>query len=360
MGPLTRLLAATALVLAFAPTAAVAGVPEDFVGLTSEDVFAGDASYRTSNLSAQTAVGAGLLRQTFDWSQIERSRGQYDLSYYDDYVAAAAAHGVRILPILFRPPPFRSRAPARGARPGTYPPRDYGELGRFGAVLVRRYGPRGTLWSERPEIPYLPIRAWQIWNEPNLRAYWPTGPNARQYARLLALAGREIKRADRRAEIVTAGMPQSRLGVPLARYLTALYRAGARSAFDTLGINTYARSERDLERTLRSVRRIMDRFRDRRARIWITEIGWSDRGPRSPFRAGLRGQGTRITRSFAVIARLRRTLRLRGVVYYSWRDSPPYAPHFRDFWGLHTGLLNREGEPKPAFYSFRRAVGRLR
>jgi hypothetical protein len=29
-------------------------------------------------------------------------------------------------------------------------------------------------------------------------------------------------------------------------------------------------------------------------------------------------------------------------------------------WGLHTGLLNRQGQPKPAFFAFRRSLAKLR
>lgn len=342
-----------------APAAASARVPNDFVGIVSEDVFAGDASYRTAQLNAQRSIGVGLIRQTFRWSEIEAAPGRYDLSQYDQYVAHAAAHGMRILPILYDSPAFRSRAPG-AARSGAYPPRNLAALGRFGAVLARRYGPGGSLWRERQDIPYLPIRAWQIWNEPNLRAYWPKRPNARQYARMLVAASRQIKRVDRRAEIVTGGMPESRYGVPLMKYLTQLYRAGAARGFDTMAINPYARDHRELVATLKKVRRLMNRFGDRRAPIWITELGWSDDGPRRPLRAGPRGQAVRITRSYSAASKLRRKLRLRGIVYYSWRDARPYPPDFRDLWGLHTGLLTLEGQPKPAFHAFQSAIARLR
>jgi hypothetical protein len=58
--------------------------------------------------------------------------------------------------------------------------------------------------------------------------------------------------------------------------------------------------------------------------------------------------------------KLRRKLRLRGVVYYSWRDAHPYPPLYKDMWGLHTGLLDVNGNPKPAFGAFCQAVAALR
>ncbi|MGH2845008.1 MAG: hypothetical protein ACRDL0_03125 [Thermoleophilaceae bacterium] len=352
------LLAAALLACLVLAPAAGARVPANFVGITAEDVFAGDANYRTSNLSAQAAIGIQTIRQTFDWSTIERRRGRYDLRYHDDYVAKAAAHGIRIVPVLFRPPRFRARRRGRAV----CPPRRNATFARFAKALVRRYGRHGSLWRRRPGVPKRPITSWQIWNEPNLGIYWCNRPNARRYVRMLRRVGRAIKRVDRRAHILTAGLPPSKLrsAVPLERYIKRMYRAGARRAFDSLAINSYAKNHRALRRLLRSVRRLMNRRRDRRGGIWITELGWGDRGPKHRFIVGAKGQAKRIRKSYAVIRKVRRRLRLRGVVYYSWRDAPPYPPRYKDLWGLHTGLLDINGGFKPAFHSFKNAVARLR
>jgi hypothetical protein len=344
--------------LGLAPSAGAA-LPKGFVGLSSEDVFARGGEYRESNLSRQASVGVQLLRQTFDWSTIETSPGQYDLSYYDAYVAAAAARRIRILPILFNPPSFHlGRRSGRAA----CPPRSNASFAAFAKALVRRYGSNGTLWRTRPSLPKTPITAWQIWNEPNLRIYWCNSPSARQYVAMLRVVGKAIKRVDRRAEILTAGLPPSKLTgtVPLSRYISQMYRAKARNAFDTLAINSYAVDQRELGRLLASVRKLMNARGDRRGGIWITELGWGDRGVQHRFVVGAKGQASRITKSFALIGRQRRQWRLRGFVYFSWRDVPPYPPLYKDMWGLHTGLLDINGTPKPAFSAFKRAVRRLR
>jgi hypothetical protein len=354
--PILRLLPLLVLLLVLAPPAQ-ARVASDFVGITSEDVFAGNNAYRTRHLTDQRSLRIGLIRQTFDWSQIERSNGRFSLAYHDNFVAKAASHGMRVLPILFNPPRFHRSSRGRS----TCPPRRNATMARFAQVLVRRYGPQGTLWRQRPGLRKLPIRSWQIWGEASLRQYWCPRPRAKSYVKLLKAVGRAIERVDRRAEIVTAGLPNStqRGAVRLTRFLTQMYRAKAKRYFDTLAINSYARNHRDLGRLLRRVRRIMRRFRDRRARLWISEIGWGDRGPRSRFIVGARGQASRISRSISFIRRNRRRLRLRGFVYYSWKDSPRYPGLTRDLWGLHTGLLTLGGAQKPAYSAFRRAVRRL-
>jgi len=353
------LTAAVVIALTLAPSAGAARMSRDFVGITAEDVFAGNAAYRAQNLQAQSALGIGTLRQTFDWAQIERSPGRYDLSYHDAYVLAAASHGITILPILFHTPAFYA---GRSSGTAACPPASNASLAAYAQALVRRYGPGGTLWAQHPEVAPVPIRAWQIWNEPNLRVYWCNRPNARQYTAMLKSVGTAIKQVDRRAQIVTAGLPDSKLRgtIPLRRFVDQLYAAKAARYFDSLAINSYARDEKELGRLLKSIRRQMNSHRDRRGQIWITEIGWGDRGPKHRYIVGAKGQAKRIARSLALVARMRAKLRIRGVVYFCWKDSPPYAPSFKDMWGLHTGLLDIDGRPKPGFDVFKREISALR
>jgi hypothetical protein len=339
-------------------TSASAAAP-DFVGITADETFQQPGEFRQTNLAAMRRAGVGLIRQVFDWSTIETSAGVYDLTFLDQYVLDAAQAGIRIMPVLTNAPEFYER---RGSQRGARRPRDEQTMATWAATLVRRYGPTGTLWEEHPDVRKLPIRVWEPWNEPSLAVYWGPRPNAREYVRMLRIVGRAIEREDPGAEIVTAGLPNSQLSsaVPLTRYLRSLYRAGGARYFDTLAINAYARDARELEQLLRQVREVMNDNRDRRTRIWITELGWGDRGPRHRFIVGARGQARRITTSFAAVRRLRGSLRLRGLVYFSWRDGRPYAPLFQDLWGLHTGLLRVDGSRKPAHGAFVRAARGLR
>jgi polysaccharide biosynthesis protein PslG len=332
-------------------------VPKPFFGVVSEDVLAGDALYRNTTLTEQSAVGIGLIRQTFHWKDIETSPGVYDWSLYDGYMAATAAHGMSVLPIIFEPPAFRAATSARG----TYPPRNYADIGVFGAAIARRYGPMGTFWAENPLIPRHPITAYQIWNEPNLRAYWPSGQNAKSYAKLLKAAANGIRAVDPKANIVTAGLPDSTLSKPLNvyDYVSALLKAKAGSSFNTLALNPYSKNKKDLLAKLTKFRAILNAGHARSAGLWITELGWSDSGPASLFRAGTSGQAAQIASVYPALVAARNKLKLRGVVYYAWRDGAPYPPLFKDFWGLHTGLLSLTGGAKPAFQAFQNTVASL-
>jgi hypothetical protein len=339
------------------PAASVPSTPpRSFVGLVSEDVIAGGAPYRARTLARERAAGVELLRQTVRWAEIEKSPGVYDFSFFDEFMAALAKQHMQLLPVLFDPPPFRSSAPRRGARRGTYPPRRPSDLGAFAARLVRRYGPHGRFWRERRDLPRVPIRAWQIWNEPNLPVYWPSGPNAAAYGQLLRATAQAIKAADPRAEVVSAGIAQSRLGVPFDRYVRALYKAGVGRA-DTFAIHPYAVDAEDAVAAVAATRKLLGDL-GAHPPIWITEVGWASGGPASPFTVGDKGQAHRIDELFAGLARRRRSLGVRGIVYFGWKDARPFLGG-HDFFGLHTGLLRLDGRPKPALAAFTRAARKL-
>jgi polysaccharide biosynthesis protein PslG len=355
-----RAIAAFALaVAAWSPFPASAHA-DGFTGIVAEQVFAMEGEARERELGRLVDTGVQLVRQPLRWAEIERSRGEYDFAHWDRYMAALAHHRLQVLPILIDPPRFRSSAPRRNARRGLYPPRRARDMGAFAARVAGRYGRRGTFWRDHPNLPKVPITSWQVWNEPNLPVYWRPRPSATGYARLLAAVAAGLRRADTRAEVVTAGVPQSiwRGSIPQRTFIRRLYAAGARRHFDTLGIHPYTDTHDELYAQLHAIRRIVRRARDD-APLWITEIGWATQGPGSRYTPGLDGQAQRLQWLFKLVRDERRSLGIRGVVYYMWQDAEPY-PGGKDFWGLHTGLHDLFGAEKPALAVFREHAQSLR
>ncbi len=339
-----------------------AALPGDFLGIVSNDAFAARGSQRAQILAAERRTGVELLRETFDWATIEPRRGRFEFGYYDAYMAATARAGLSVLPVVFGLPSWEPRQLEDGANVSattTFAPARPADFAAFAAALARRYGPGGTFWRSHPALAAHPIRSWQIWNEPNLAVYWGGRPNARAYVALLAAAAAAIRRVDPGAEVVTAGIPDSTIGVPLERFVGELLRDGARASFDTLAINPYASSSAGVIAATRAVRALLDRAGLARVPIWLTEIGWASGGPGSSFTVGARRQAQDILVTITTLASLARRLAIRGVVYFDWRDAPPYA-HGVDFWGLHTGLLTLSGAGKPALSAFYQAAGVLR
>jgi hypothetical protein len=333
-------------------------VPRQFFGLASEDALAQTSAFGAPAMRQVATAGAGLLRQTFHWAAIELQPGNWDFSAYDHFVLDAARNHVVLLPILFDPPPFRSSAPAVGARKGTYPPASLAQFSDFATRLVRRYGPRGELWAAHPEVVPQPITAWQVWNEPNLPAYWPTGPNPYAYAAMLRAVHKAVRAVDPRATIVTAGIPDSKLGMKPSRFLNKMYRAGVRRRFEALGANPYATTADGVVEVLNGLRAVLRKHHDKTP-IWATEVGWATGGGRAPFNLGKRGQAAMLAQTLPLLAARAKKMRLKGVVYYALRDLPVYAGG-KDFWGLHTWLYDQRGLPKPSLRLYMRVARGLR
>ena len=187
--------------------------------------------------------------------------------------------------------------------------------------------------------------------------YWPSGPDAAEYVALLRATGSASASVDPGAEIVTAGLPDSTRGVPLREYVADMYAAGAAGTFDVLALNLFGRDARETIEGVRSVRDVAAASGDNPA-VWLTELGLGHRRPteRLPRQRGAPGRAARA--DGARLARRREELRIRGVVYFNWRDSLPYAGGV-DFFGLHTGLLRRNGRAKPALSAYKKVAKTL-
>src|SRR4051794_21976330 len=343
--------------LACAPGASA--LPRSFVGIYGDDAFYGDASYRQRQFEGQAKLGVGVLRQPFEWARVERSPGHFDFSDYDGFVGDAARAGISVMPMLIAPPSFRSSRPASSRSRAMYPPASNAAYARFVRAAVQRYGASGSFWRANPALPFLPIHAWQIWNEPNIPNFWRSGVNARRYVALLRAGSRAVRAVDPGAEVVAAGLPNSSLGVPFLRYLEQMYRAGAKGLFDTLAIHPYSRDVQGLLSLAEGARMEMNKWGDH-SRLWITEFGWSTGGDASVFRVSERGQSDRIAAALSGLIAERRALRLRGFVLFKWKDSTAPPQLGADPWPLHTGLLDAGGAPKRAFWVFGRVVQQLR
>ena len=326
-----------------------------FVGITDAGVAFSDSGLRGCSFGRMAADHIGYFRFLLGWPQVESVRGRYSFEFYDQLITQLAQHHLRFLPVLFGSPRWASSAPSGATDVAGYPPVQPIQFAQFAAVCVQRYGPDGTFWRAHPELPYYPIRVWQIWNEPNLIAYWRPTPNARAYVRLLRDSYRAIKRVARHTIVVTAGMP-ALSATEESRWLTALYRAGLSGNFDALAIHLYGPTPSWALNRMKAARQIMDQFGDRRKPLWVTEVGWAG-GPPDPYLASQHGQRVQMFRFLRLVAKNRARLGLGELIWYDWQDYV-YGPD-PSWWGYHLGLYTTNLRPKPALAVLAAAAKRL-
>jgi hypothetical protein len=297
--------------------------------------------------------GPEAVRAAFYWHQIEPAHGASDFSAPDAIVLAAARRGLTTLPVVHGTPAWAALNPGDAGSP----PRDPADFERLLTTLVARYGPAGSLWAEHPEVPRLPIREWQIWNEPNITRYWNVAPFAAPYARLLRAADRALKAADPGSRTILAGLPNRSWEA-----LEAIYDAGARGAFDAVALHPYTGKPENVVRIVRIARRVMRRHGDARLPVSVTELSWpaslGHARQYGSFTTTDRGQAQRLEAGLKLLAKQRRALRIERVYWYTWLSSEGSTGSGFDWSGLrrlHEGRLR----DAPSLATFRRAARRL-
>jgi hypothetical protein len=354
MPHLSKLLAASLASLALAgTTAAEARVPRDFFGIVPQTPLSAEDTNR------MRAGGVDTVRMPVQWAAVQPTvRSGYLWGGLDAQVAMLSRAHLDFLPFLYGTPRWLSH---RETSLPVSTARQRRAWWAFVRALVERYGPRGTFWAEHGPgsadfVPRSPIRKWQIWNEANF-FYFATPASPGRYARLLKITRPAIKGADRGAEIVLSGLfgnPKQRppRAMDAADFLDRLYRVrGIKATFDGVALHPYAADAGQLRRLTEALRRVIVRNRDRRAGLYLTEIGWgSQRNPRRvAFEVGWRPQARELRRAYRYLIRNRRSLNLKQVHWFTWKDLRGGC-NFCDSSGLF-----RRGDrfhPKPAWHAF--------
>ncbi len=274
----------------------------------------------------------------------------------DRVVAAAAARGLTLLPVVERTPSWD--ALTRGDSGS--PPRDAAPFGVLLTALVRRYGPAGGFWTAHPNVPRVPIRMWQIWNEPHFTSYWSQQPFAPGYVKLLATAHSAIRAADPGAKVVLAGLADFSW-----RYLAQIYRVpGARGLFDIVALHPYTGQPQGVITIMQRARAVMNAQGDAAKPILATEITWPSSEGKAPPQFGVStteaGQAARLAAVTPLLEANRAKLVLMGFYWYTWmgNETPRPHPYGFDYAGLEKWVSGRV-TAKPALAVFRRSALRL-
>jgi len=144
--------------------------------------------------------GVRWIRVNANWSAVETNGkgviNQGVIADYDYAVKAATAAGLQVLmPMADGVPYWASADPhkSQGNWNISYRPRSMGDYADYANFIVRRYAPMG-------------VHAYEVWNEPNLDKFWPSGPSATSFVSMLRAAYPVIKAADPKSTVVLGGL----------------------------------------------------------------------------------------------------------------------------------------------------------
>jgi len=196
------------------------------------------------------------------------------------------------------------------------------------------------------------VRRWEIWNEPNLTAFWRPQPDPVAYRQVYETLRATILRVDPTAEVAVGGLAglsiASAPNIPGLAFLRRFVQT--RPPIDHVAIHPYATNDHapDLhilgENNFDDIARVRNQLvaEGERASIWVTEWGWSSSV------VGEQRQALYVDRSLAMLERRYRFVEV--ATYFLDRDLPPR---------FFQGLLDEQLEPKPAAAAFQTQARRL-
>ena len=243
------------------------------------------------DLQMVKAAGFSWVKVNFGWREIEGAgKGQFDWSRTDKIMEMITNDGMDAIIRVDHQPEW-----VGGGFPVNGPPNNLTDLGDFLSAMATRY--KGQ------------IRAYQVWNEPNLAREWGDQvPDPARYVEMMGVAYAAIKAADPNAMVVSAGLSPTGTWSDEARpddwYLASMYEVmGGNSDgyFDVLGAHapgflyapetdpSVAASDSHGQRAfcfrrVEDLRDVMVKYGDADKQVAILEFGWtSDSRPDSPY-----------------------------------------------------------------------------
>lgn len=318
------------------------------------------------------SLGVTWIRVDLSWNSIQPDGPEeYKWKEYDRLVEAAEDHELKILALLGYTPAW-AREPRCKAliknekRAQKCNPRSSVEFGNFARTAAERYGHKS-------------IRGWEIWNEPNLLAYWKTAQangnfsaDPAAYANLANAAARQI-RQQTDGVIITGGLsplfePSRSTGMRQSDYLARLLPLLDYRLFDAIGIHPYTwpilPSRAEVFNAFYTVdngppeynlRTIMSNAGWSEKQIWATEYGASTHGAR--LRPNKRARADHVTED------IQAQIVAEGMnEWYNKSNVGPLFVHSDSDQWLHPGknekgfgLRRSDGTPKPAYDAFKKA-----
>jgi len=342
-------------------------------------------------------LGARWDRWPLYWSGVETSPGVYQWAHGDQTLRDALAQGFEVSLILMGTPGFYAaggpsaqppiggsilRRPSGAITPdapihiaaanppaGLYAPifadgtdrpgpgKTINPANRWAAFVyqaVARYRPGGAASREVPGWPVgRGVRAWEIWNEPDLSSFW--SGSAADYARLLKVAAIAARQADPQARILFGGLAIFEKPGWLQEVLSTLQNdpdPDLRDAFgwyfDVLPIHSYSYAWQTF-RYLNQVKGTLRSF-GLTKELWVNESGlpvWDDYpGPTWDPNSGYRG--TREEQAAYVVQSAAYAIWLgaRVIFHFMLHDDCGNGPDSHDAFGLY-----RNPDPAPCYPS---------
>lgn len=294
--------------------------------------------------------GARWVRLDIGWAMLQPKPGGFDEQWavplVDEVMDQLRRRGLKVLVMFWLTPSWATTETDPVLAQYTSPddPRDYAEALGFAA---QRWG----------DV----VDAWEVWNEPNLEAFY-VGTDPATYAGLLCPAYAAVRRHDRDARVVFGGLMYND-----DVWLQRAYEAGVGGCFDVMSLHSYqAPADAPPSATddgevwnlthLDAVRQTMVANGDRLP-VWITEFGWSvheNGADTEPWRRGVSEEQQAAYAAEAVELIGRHFPYVKAAFWYKDAvDDTSTDEHQEGY-----AMLDEDLRPRPVFHALAELYGR--
>ncbi len=292
------------------------------------------ASGHEADLDLIAAAGFKFVRMDFGWAGIERKKGEYDWSAYDELTDNLDKRGLRAIYILDYSnalyeetftvtDPHTHREQKEVSSPDSA--ESIAAFARWAGAAARHFRGRSIVW--------------EIWNEPNIE-FWKPKPDVKQYAALALATCRAVRSADPEATLIAPGSSE----FPWT-FLESLFASGVLRYLDAVSVHPYRSYSQPPESTgaeyLR-LRGLVARYAPAAKQnlpVICSEWGYATHD-----------KGVSLDTQAAFVVRQQLVNLLRGVplsIWYDWKNDgtdSTYNEH-------NFGVVDSRLRPKPSYFA---------
>ncbi len=281
------------------------------------------ADEQPGELAQIAKAGFSWVRMDFFWSNIERTKGNFDFAAYDRLMAGLKRNHLRPIFILDYGNDIYSAGSPRTPEART-------AFCRYVEASVRHYRGQGVIW--------------EMWNEPNI-SFWQPKPNVEEYIALAKATGEKIRTTAPEEWFI--GPATSTLDWA---FLEGCFKAGLLGTWDAVSVHPYRQEAPEtVILDWGKLRNLVDTYSPKKhipfmSGEWGYSTGWAN-------------QSEKLQADY--VARQYLTNVACGVsmsIYYDWKDDGSDAKEPEH----HFGVVGADLKPKAAFLKVQSLVQALR
>jgi hypothetical protein len=222
-------------------------IPEDFLGIVHAGITKTSEEYRLLD-----EMGVNWILRTFYWNNIEKEKGVFDFSGYDEYVEIALRENKKIVAVLAYE---TSWLYPDGKHKNRILPNEIPLFLNYVEETVNHF--KGK------------IDAWEIWNEPNF-VFWRGSRN--DFFELSKQTANKIRETDNNAYILGGAFWRAP-----ASFIKAMHKAGGFDNLDAVAFHPYAVNPRGSMKAYDKFLNVLLEI-NYSGPVWITEAGYPTAG----------------------------------------------------------------------------------